>query len=440
MNIYKKTILLWLVAGLGTTAFSQETIPWSLQKCLDYAHKNNLQIQQANIRIQESELSKKQSIAGLFPSITASASMGLSRQNAQNTMNEYMSDNSVNARYNVSANMILFNGLKQYNNIKQQELNIASQNTNLEEIVFNTDLSIIQAYTQIAYLKEALEVLKNTLKASESQLEMATSKLKAGSISQSDHAQIAAQFSSDQYQVIRGENQLNEQLLKLKQLLELDMDNAFQVADYSVEEDDILSPLPDKRHIYEQALLNLPSSRQQEINVQSAELDYKMATAGYFPTLSLSASVGTGNWFDADRDFGSQLSDNLNESINLSLSVPIFNGWQTRTSVQKARLNRENVRLNKTTAEKELLSTIETLYNDAVAAQSQYRHALSQVEAAESSHSLVSEQFKLGLKDAVELLVSENNRTSAQENLLQCKYTAALAIRLLHYYQGQPIE
>ena len=123
-----------------------------------------------------------------------------------------------------------------------------------------------------------MKVLKNTLKTSEAQLELASGKLKAGSISQSDHAQIAAQFSSDQYQVIRGENQLNEQLLKLKQLLELDMDSGFQVTDYSVEENDILTPLPDKRYIYEQALLNLPSSRQQEINVKSAELDYKMAT------------------------------------------------------------------------------------------------------------------------------------------------------------------
>lgn len=245
------------------------------QKCLEYAHRNNLQIQQSNIRIQESELTKKQSIASLFPSISASASMGLSRQNAQNTMNEYMSDNSINARYNVSANMTLFNGLKQYHNIKQQELNIASQNISMEETVFNTDLSIIQAYTQIAYLKEALEALKNTLKTSEAQMELADSKLKAGALSQSDHAQIAAQYSTDQYQVIRGENQLNEQLLKLRQLLELDMGQHFQVMDYMVEESDILVPLPDKRYIYEQALQNLPSSRLQEINVQSAELDYK---------------------------------------------------------------------------------------------------------------------------------------------------------------------
>ena len=440
MNLSKKICLFVLGFSLGLEACAQSPSVWTLKKCLEYAHANNLQIKQADISIQESEYSRKQGVAALFPSVSASTSFGYSRQNVRNSMNEYMSDNSINARYNIGANMTVFNGLKQYNNLKQQDLNIQLQQVNKEDVVFRLDLSIIQAYTQIAYLKENIILLESGVASSKAQLELAEHKLKAGSISQSDRAQIASQYSNDCYQLVCGQNQLNEQLLKLKQLLELGMDESISTAPFSVDTDLIMAPLPDKKHVYEQALQQLPSSRSQEINVQIAELNRKIANAGYSPSLSLSASVGTGNWFDGDESFSTQLNDNLNESIGLSLSIPIFNGLQTRTAVQKAKLNQQNVQLNKTTADKELLSTIESLYNDALAAQSQYMQAKAQLEAATASHRLVEEQFKLGLKNTVELLISDNTYLNASQNLLQTKYTAALAIKLLQYYQGLPIE
>ena len=424
---------------LAQVAFAQNT-QWSLQQCLDYAHANNIQIKQADIRIQESELNKKQSVASLFPSISANTSVGLSRQNVKNSMNEYMSENSINGRYNVGASMSLFNGLKHYNSIKQNDLNLQLQGVEKENTIFNIDISIIRAYTQIAYLKEAVTTLQGAVASSKAQLELAAQKLKAGAISQSDYAQIEAQYSKDQYQLVLGENQLKEQILQLKQLLELGINESVDIAVRQVEEDEILAALPDKQYIYEQALRNLPSARYQQLSVESAELDYKIAAGGYFPTLSLSASVGTGNWFDADESFGAQLNDNLNESVSLSLSIPIFNGLQTHTSVQRAKLNRQSAALNKTAAEKELLSTIESLYNDAMAAQSQYRQAVLQLRAAETSHDLIKEQYRLGIKNAIELVVSDNDFLNASQVMLQTKYTAALAVKLLQYYQGNPIE
>ena len=289
-------------------------------------------------------------------------------------------------------------------------------------------------------VKEAVTTLQGAVASSKAQLELAAQKLKAGAISQSDYAQIEAQYSKDQYQLVLGENQLKEQILQLKQLLELGINESVDIAVRQVEEDEILAALPDKQYIYEQALRNLPSARYQQLSVESAELDYKIAAGGYFPTLSLSASVGTGNWFDADESFGAQLNDNLNESVSLSLSIPIFNGLQTHTSVQRAKLNRQSAALNKTAAEKELLSTIESLYNDAMAAQSQYRQAVLQLRAAETSHDLIKEQYRLGIKNAIELVVSDNDFLNASQVMLQTKYTAALAVKLLQYYQGNPIE
>jgi outer membrane protein len=188
----KHTILILCLFAIGATANGQGQ-QWTLKQCLDYAHSNNIQIRQADLRIQESELNKKQSVASLFPSVTASTSVGLNRQNVRNSMNEYMSDNTVNARYNVGASLRLFNGLKQYNSIKQNELNVQIQEVEKENTVFNTDLSIIRSYMQIAYLKESVTALEGSVASSKAQLDLSEQKLKAGAISQSDHAQVEAQ-------------------------------------------------------------------------------------------------------------------------------------------------------------------------------------------------------------------------------------------------------
>ena len=439
MKKNKTTILISCLFAIGATARGQEQ-QWTLRQCLDYAHSHNIQIRQAELRIRESELDKKQSLAALFPSVIASTSIGLSRQNVRNSMNEYMSDNTVNARYSVGANLRIFNGLKQYNGIRQNVLNVQMQEAEKENTVFNTDISIIRAYMQIAYLNESVTALESSVASSKAQLELSEQKLKAGAISQSDNAQVEAQFSRDQYLLLLGRNQLEEQIMQLKQLLELDICDDISIVAVPVDVDDILAALPDKQYIYDRALQHLPSARQQQLNVESAELDRKIATGGYFPSLSLSASVGTGNWFDSDESFSNQISDNLNESVSLSLSIPIFNGLQTRTNVQKAQLNRQNAALNKTAMEKELLSTIERLYNDAMAAQSQYNQALLQLKATETSHDLIKEQYRLGMKSAVELVVSDNNLLAATQTMLQTKYTAALAAWLLNYYQGLPID
>ena len=237
-----------------------------------------------------------------------------------------------------------------------------------------------------------------------------------------------------------GRNRLEEQLLELKQLLELDMDCSLQTVPYAVDTLRILEPLPDKKEICEAALLQLPECRSREISLRMAELDCKMAGAGYSPSLTLAASIGTGHWFDGAESFVTQLNDNLNQSLGLSLNVPVFNGLQTRTAVQKARLNRQNAELERRSAEKEVLSTIEGLYSDALAAQSQYVQARAQLEAAAAGHRLAEEQFRLGLKNTAELLMSNSSLQEASQNLLQAKYPADLALRLLQYYRGIPAE
>ena len=442
-RLFIKSLSCFLIIGmfiLKTSITTAQSTTWSLKNCIEYAHNHNIRIQQAGITVQESKKDETQSIASLFPSVTATATSAYSMQRSQNTMGEYISENSFNGRYTISANVTLFNGLKQYNNIRQQKLTTLSKELNLEDIKNEITISITKAYMQILYMQESVKNAEKTIESSKAQLELSQALLAAGSISISNFAQVSAQFSSDNYQLVTAKNNLNQQVLQLKQLLELGINDTLQIIPLTINEQDILTAIPDKVSIYNKALQIMPEIKNSELNLQIANLSYKMAKSSYFPTLTANASLGTGNWFDSDKNFGSQLSDNYNQNVSLNLSIPIFNGLQTHISTQKAKLNRQSVALNQTSAEKELLATIESLYNDAIDAQSQYNVAVEQFKALQSSYELVEEQYKLGLKNTVEFLVEKNKYISSQQAVLQAKFTTILAIKLLNFYQGIPIE
>lgn len=409
---------------------SQET--WTLKQCIEYAHENSIQIKQANISLEESKIDEKQNYASLFPTVSASAGLGVSHSKATAT--------SANNTYGLSAGVTLFNGLRQYNSLQEQKLNVSLSELSLASIQKDIDLSIVQSYIQLLYMQEALVISQQNLEASEAQMSRSKDLLQAGSISESDYAQVVSQNSSDKYQVISAQNSLNEMKLKLKQLLELEINDEINVESYTIEESEILVPILDKESIYNKSLQVMPEIAMTKINQQVSELNYKSSKGNYYPTISANASIGTGVLLNESTCFSAQFVDGFSESFSLNISIPIFSGLQTKSSVQKAKINIQNTQLQGISEKKSLLSTIESLYNDVTSTQSQYIASKESLTASELSYNLVEEQFNLGLKNAVDLLVEKNNFLSAQLSLIQAKYSAALAIKLLNYYQGLPIE
>ena len=134
------------------------------------------------------------------------------------------------------------------------------------------------------------------------------------------------------------------------------------------------------------------------------------------------------------------MKQNWNNSLGVTLSIPIFDRRQTKSQVNKAKLQKQTSQLDLLDQQKELYRTIESYWLDAYSAQKQYEAAVQQVNSTQTSYNLVSEQFNLGMKNTVELLTEKNNLLQAQQQLLQAKYMAILNTQLLRFYQGQPVE
>lgn len=262
---------------------------------------------------------------------------------------------------------------------------------------------------------------------------------RTGSISKVDFAQIESQYVSDEYQVVVARTTLDNYKLQLKQLLELDITDEMELAAPAAGEDKVVTALPQKTEIYATALDVMPEIRRGDLSIEAAELEVRQARAGFLPSVSLTAGIGTGYMSGCAFESGSQIWNRFNENVGLSLNIPIFSNRRNRTAVNKARISVSNSRLERLNLEKTLLREVETAYLDAVSAQSQYTAAVEKRRYAQESYDLTDEQFRVGMKNTVELITAQNELASARLEVLQAKYVALLNMALLDIYQGRPV-
>lgn len=430
-----------------TTATQQTPAVWNLQACIDYALKQNLTIRRNRIDAQSARIDVKTAKAAMFPSLSFSTSQNMVNRPYQESSSivsgteilKSSSKTSYNGNYGLNAQWTVYNGTKRLKTIEQQKLNnrvaeldvVTSENSIME--------SIMQAYVQILYASESVKVNEQTLEVSIAQRDRGQELLNAGSIARSDFAQLEAQVSTDRYQLVTAQATLQEYKLQLKQLLELDGEEEMNVYIPELDDENILAPLPSKSDVFHAALAIRPEIEASKLDVEVSELGIGIAKSGYMPSISLSAGIGTNNTSGSDFTFAEQVKNGWNNSVGLTVSVPIFNNRQTKSSVEKARLQRETSNLALQEEQKALYKTIESFWLDANSAQQQYAAARDKLHSTRTSYELVSEQFGLGMKNTVELLTEKNNLLQAQQELLQAKYMALLNTRLLRFYEGNEI-
>jgi outer membrane protein len=406
---------------------------WTLGECLDYALENNIQLRQSRNDYLSGIEDTGEAKAALFPSLTASVTQGFTNYPSSNATDR----NSYTGTYGLNAGMTLYEGGKLRTAVKRQQVQNRIDALSVEESANDIRIAIVQAYMQCLYAAEAVTVNRSTADASKARRDRAEAMWQAGSISKVDFAQLESQYASDEYQVVVASASLDNYKLQLKQLLELDITEEMNLAAPAIQESEVLSALPAKAEIYATALDAMPEIKRGELAVESAELGIRQARAGFFPSVSLSAGIGTGHMSGGSFESGSQVWNRFNENVGLSVSIPIFSNRKNRTAVNKARIAVSNSLLERQSLEKELLREVESAYLDAVSAQAQYVAACEKQRYAQQSCDLTDEQFRVGMKNTVELITAQNELTAARQEVLQAKYMALLNIELLDIYQGK---
>lgn len=342
--------------------------------------------------------------------------------------------------YALSANVTLWNGGINYQNIKAQKLQNQITELSTEQREQTLQEQIATLYVQILYSREAVEVNRQMEETARSQYERAQVMQQQGQMSSADVKQMEAQWRSAQYDIVSGETALADYKRQLKSLLQLPVTDDFDVAARVPAADEVTAPLPAKEATLVAALQSRPEIRSAELGVDAADLQLDIARRGYLPTLSVGASLGDNHFSASTNPYGQQMKKNLNLSVGATLSVPIFDNRQNRAAVRRARLGQLDSRLSLDDSRVQLGSTVERLWLDANSNQQKYIAACAQTESRQQSYDLLNEQFAEGLKNVVDVQQGRDQLLQAKQAELQSKYTALLNRQLLAFYTGQPLS
>ena len=302
------------------------------------------------------------------------------------------------------------------------------------------ELSVTTAFLEILYALETMQSDSAVLESSAAQVVQAEARYKAGSISQSEYAQVKAQYETDNYNWVVSKANLETRKLELKQLLELDLDQRLEVVVPNTDEMDLLGELPGIGRIYEAALASMPEVQASELQVTASGYAEKVAKADMIPSISFNASVGTGYYTSAQFAFLNQLGNNLSENINVGISIPIYQRRQVKSSIETAKINTRLAQIDLQTTRKDLLKEVEQAYQDARSAQSRFVAAERNYEASKLSYDLALKEYEVGGNTYVDVLTEKTTFLAAVEEMLKAKYQAALALRLLVFYMGEPLS
>ena len=446
-----RTACIYTILSAALPLYAQENSngkEWTLQECINYALEKNIQLQQNKISLQESEIDIKDARASLFPSLSFSTGHNVVNrpyQEQSNTVSgtEIISSDektTYNGNYSLNAQWTLWNGGQRLNNLKQQKTNRDIARLTVSETENTLQEQITQLFIQILYADESIQINRSTLEVSKATYKRGQELFAEGSLSKADLAQLEAQVSDDQYQLVTAESTWRNYKLQLKQLLELDGSEEFNLVLPELNDENILKMLPSQTDVYQAAMAIRPEIQSSRLSIENAKLGISAAKAGYYPTISLSASSSSTTNSASINNWAQQMKYGWNNMIGISLSIPIFDNRQNKSNVQKARLQYNTSQLDLINKQKELYSTIEGLWLDALNAQQQYVAAETKVKSSQTSFNMVNEQFNLGMKNTVELLTEKNNLLSAKQQLVQAKYMAILNRTLLNFYAGNNIE
>ncbi|MBN1199516.1 MAG: TolC family protein [Bacteroidales bacterium] len=424
----------------GETQSQDLSQPWDLNRCISWATDNHLQVQKARLQNGEQSEYLKQAKASRYPDLSVQFSQSLTNDQMKDQLTGDYTDQQYNAgNFSLGASVTLFNGNKINNTITQQELSLQASQLAVEVAQNSIEISVTQAYLNLLYANESVKQAEQTLEGSGVQLEWAQSHYDAGSMAEADFARIQSQYATDAYSLTVAQNEMARHILRLKQLLELELGQEMQVDFPEIADSLVFQEIPREADVYRKALETMPEIEGSQVSVKAAQVDLKLANAGYWPELSANVGAGTGyNTLSTD-GFGVQMDRGLNEYAGLSLNIPIYSGRTNKTARAVARINIAQSNLSLEESRKTLLESVENVWLDALSGQKRFQVAGEQLKASEISYRLTEEQFNLGLKNSVDLITAKNDFLVAQQEFIQAKYSAILNFKLLDFYQGKSI-
>lgn len=422
-------LLLFFVCIYGQKALTFEN-------CLDIAFENNLSLKNAKISEKIANYQLTNSKTKILPSVNASVSNNYSwgRGIDPNT-NSYINQQFKSYNGSLGSNLTLFNGFSNITAIKTAKQELELNKTTVQKIKNEITIDIASKFTTILYLQDVIKSNQEQLTSTQKQLELITTKFEQGYVAESEVFKVKSQKASEELTLINNQNLLSTNILDLKQLLNIALDeDIVLVAPTERLFSKLDLALNDSETITEAVHKN-PNYIISKINQQKSKLNINSSRSSIFPTLSAGFNLGsTFTNSNPLQSFNEQVNNNLSYGLNFTLSIPIFSQLNNHYKIKESKLNYEKA-INDTQIEKNRLSkVIIQAINDANASYTKYESSLSNFEFSQKSYEADVLKFDLGKISTNELLLTKNNFVNAQSQLIQAKYELLYNQALINFY------
>nr|NQU93773.1 TolC family protein [Bacteroidota bacterium] len=443
----------FLISGIGSIQAQNRTR--SLEDCINYAIENNIQVKQSELNIKASEVDLLQSKLDMLPDLNGRVNYSYSWGRVLDQTNYvYNNIETKQASFNLDASITLFAGLQKLNTVKKSKIDFLSSKYAADKMKDDISLMLTQAYLSILFNKELLRVAREQVDITQEQIDRTSKMVEAGTLARGSLLEIQAQGAAEEISVINYENSLELAYLDLLQILDLPADTDFEiiVPDLDME---LTMEILQVSDVYEFALMNQPSIKSSELDVESSYKSVSIAKGNMSPVLSLSTGWGT-NYSDQSKkpigynpvdstviwegiNFGDQFADHQNRYLALSLNIPIFNGYQTSSNIARAKINAANAEYNLELSKNSLRKVIEQSYSDAKAANKSYAATQKSLSSFEESFRYTEQKFNVGLSNSVDYNISKSQLTAAESELIRAKYDYIFRAKILDFYMGKPL-
>ncbi|MBR5039364.1 MAG: TolC family protein [Prevotella sp.] len=429
---------------LPFTVFASAQQPWTLRQCIDYALEHNIQVKQQDVNRLQRELDVSTAKNSRLPDLSASASENFSFGRGLTAQNTYTNTNTSSTSFGLNTSVPLFTGYRIPRTLELQKLNLEAATADLEKAKNDIRMQVAQAYVQILYNMELCDVAKRQISIDSMHVHRLTEMMRNGKASGTEVAQQEASLAQSRLTATQADNDYRLSLLTLSQLLELPSPESFTISrDVAVPEIlpsmDLISP----DAIYQEALMIKPEIQAEQYRLEGTLKSIDIAKSAKLPNLSFQAGLGSNYYktsgYPSD-GFFKQLNNNFSQYIGLSLSVPIFNRYETRNNIKSAQLNRYNQQLQLDNVKKGLYKEIQQAYYNAVAAQAKYESSAEAKRSQDEAFRLMSAKYEYGKANITEFNEAKNNLMKAESDLVRAKYEYLYQRALTDFYRGRELS
>lgn len=444
----KKTAWALCLLLCASSSYGQQH-NWTLQDCINYATDHSIEILKSKAQTDIATENVKRQKANWLPTLSANSSQSLTYRPFQegatgfvngNAMSSSSKKTSYNGSYGINAYWTVFNGNQTNNNIKIAKLQSEESELNTLTSINTIKEQIVQLYINIMYTREALEVNKELLKQDSVLYKRGQELLSQGQIAKYELLELQAAVANGKYDIVNSATQIDQYLLQLKQLMSLPSEEHFDIANITLDDAHTLAAVPETQSVYSSALKQRPEIKAADLSIKEAELNYKVAKAGFLPTISLSAGFGDNHSSGSNKDWFEQMKRNLDGSIGVTISVPILDGRSNKTNTRKARIEQTIATLDKEDASRDLYYSIANYRLNAYNNQQKYIAGTEKLNYNQENYNAIYTKAQIGTMNIVETLNARTSLLNAKQDVLQSKYLTAYNRSMLNFYANNQLD